>query len=135
MMLQTEIYTNMTNEWRDSGFESPRAKNPWRGGNALYSILVRTDNRNWDYPLGIQISVIAVLFTTITYIHMFWCPSKPNLFSQTVMDKISKVIFINKVVLRFLLYVIWCYRQRQTYTNMTNEWRDRGFESHRAKTL
>ena len=64
---------------------------------------------------------------------MFWCPSKPNLFSQTDMDKISKVIFINKIVLRFLLYVMML--QTETYTDMTNEWRDRGFESHRAKNL
>ena len=64
---------------------------------------------------------------------MFWCPSKPNLFSQTDMDIISKVIFINKIVLRVLLYVMML--QTETYTDMTNVWRDRGFESHRAKNL
>ena len=51
---------------------------------------------------------------------MFWCPSKPNLFSQTDMDKISKVIFINKIVLRFLLHVMML--QTETYTDTTNEW-------------
>ena len=62
---------------------------------------------------------------------MFWCPSKPNLLSQTAMDKISKVIFLNKIILRFLLYVMML--QTETYTDMTNEWRDRGFESLRRK--